>query len=203
MVLGGDMGELTPELKETMQYVYENDKRLITLVNDLLNVSRIDQKRIPYEPTLVDIIEVIKDTVRDLEAEGKRKNIRVLFDTTGNQTFPLTLDKKRFREVIENLMSNAVKYSRPDSEVKTTLSVLKDSVQIEVSDQGIGIPEKDKSNIFSKFFRADNALKSETEGTGLGLFVVKSFVENLGGTVWFESVENKGTTFFIKLPLSK
>jgi signal transduction histidine kinase len=100
-------------------------------------------------------------------------------------------------------MSNAVKYSRPDSEVKTTLSVLKDSVQIEVSDQGIGIPEKDKSNIFSKFFRADNALKSETEGTGLGLFVVKSFVENLGGTVWFESVENKGTTFFIKLPLSK
>lgn len=200
MLLGGDMGELTPELKETLQYVYENDKRLITLVNDLLNVSRIDQKRIPYEASVVNIIEVINDTIRELDAEAGKKNVRITFDTTGNSSLNLTLDKKRFREVIENLTSNAVKYSKPQCEVKITITSVQDSIQITVADQGIGIPDKDKSNIFSKFFRAENALKSETEGTGLGLFVVKSFVENLGGTVWFESIENKGTTFFIKLP---
>ncbi len=200
MILDGDMGELSPDLKEALGYVYENDKRLITLVNDLLNVSRIDQKRIPYEPAVVNIIEVIHDTIRELEADASKKNMQIKFDALQKDTINLTLDKKRFREVIENLTSNAVKYSIPHSEVVIKVIPVEDSIQISVTDSGIGIPEKDKANIFSKFFRAQNALKSETEGTGLGLFVVKSFVENLGGSVWFESIENKGTTFFIKLP---
>ncbi len=197
-----DTGEiLSPSVRKTIEHIYENDKRLITLVNDLLNVSRIEQKKIPYDATSIDIIQIIKDTINELEIQAKKKNEQLLLDSAGKEKIILTVDKKRFREIIENLISNAIKYNKEGKNVDIKISIVKENVIITVADQGIGIPDKDKNNIFSKFFRAENALKSETEGTGLGLFVVQSFVENLGGSLWFESRENEGTTFYIKLPL--
>lgn len=201
MLLEDNMETMTPSIRQTIENIYENDIRLITLVNDLLNVSRIDQKKIPYEAAPINIIQIIKDTITELNIQAKKKKEELLLDLQGHEEIVLILDKKRFREVIENLISNAIKYNKEGKNVEVKVSVVEKKVIIIVSDHGIGIPDKDKSNIFSKFFRAENALKSETEGTGLGLFVAQSFVENLGGSIWFESQENEGTTFYIKLPL--
>lgn len=112
------------------------------------------------------------------------------------------LDPKRLREVIENLLSNAVKYNLEGGRVVVEIRKLDEHIEIKVKDTGMGIPPEDQAKVYSKFFRAANAVRSETEGTGLGLFVVKSYTEKWGGKVSFESTLGKGTTFKVTLPLN-
>jgi len=201
MLVEGDLGKIPQKAKETLQQIYTSNQWMITLVNDLLNVSRIDQGRIHDEPELTDHIEIIRAVIKEYELEAFEKKISIKLNAKKDCCKKIMIDPMRFREVIQNLLSNAVKYSRENGNVVITVDQSELLVKIIVADNGIGIPSRDKKEIFSRFFRASNAVKSKTEGTGLGLFVVKSYVARWGGSIWFESKEGKGTTFYLQFPI--
>ncbi|MBP7811722.1 MAG: PAS domain-containing protein [Candidatus Moranbacteria bacterium] len=203
LLQSGDFGELPSGAQEAIRELYDNSTRLLALINSLLDVSRIDQGKVNEESSLVDMTKVIQEVVTILSGEAKQRGITLTF-TTPEKSLPLVrITRGHMFEAIENLVSNALRYSREQGKVTVTLCVKEHMLEIRVSDTGIGIPQADQVKIFSKFFRASNAVRSFTDGSGLGLSVVKSYVEENGGRVSFESQENVGTTFLIELPVPK
>jgi len=200
MLLAGDIASLPKPAQEVVQQIYESNQRMISLVNDLLNVSRIEQGRVLDKLKLTDILELIKEVISEMKIEAEKKLVSISL-MINNNVSKIMVDPKRFRQVIQNLLSNAVKYNYSGGRVVIEVKPLEDCIQISIRDIGMGIPKRDQSRVFSKFFRAANAVKSETKGSGLGLFVVRSYVESWRGKVWFESEENKGTTFYFTIPV--
>lgn len=201
MLLGGDAGDIGAEALEITKQIYDGNQRMIGLVNDLLNVSRIDQGRVMDSPEVTDIRGVIDEVLKEVEPLTVEKNIKILTNLVDRNEV-LKIDKNRFREVIENLVSNAIKYNKPSGEVKIELNSDKESINISISDSGIGVPKKDFARLFDRFFRAENAVHSETEGSGLGLYVAKKFVEGWGGQVHVTSEPGQGSKFTISLPVT-
>lgn len=203
LLRNGDFGELPAGAQEAIQELYDNSNRLLALINSLLDVSRIDQGKVNEESVLVDMTEVIQEVVTTLSGEAKQRGMTLTFTMPEKPLPPVRVTRGHMFEAIENLVSNALRYSREGGSVTITVGSQKGKLEIRVADTGIGIPEADQTKIFSKFFRASNAVRSFTDGSGLGLSVVKSYVEENGGTVSFESKENVGTTFIINLPLGE
>jgi signal transduction histidine kinase len=202
LLLNGDLGELPDEAKEVLGQIYENSQRMTTLVNDLLDVSRIDQNRGHEEKKPVDLGGLLMDVVRTLSPEAEKHAVAISMALPSDSLPAIMAPPKHLYEAMENIVSNAIKYNRNENgKVHIAAEDIGRAVLITVSDNGIGIPKKDQSKIFSKFFRASNALLRETEGSGLGLSVVKSYIEESGAQVWFESEEGHGTKFFVKFPL--
>lgn len=200
MLLSGDVGKISEEIKQVLMQIHGSNTRLIGLVNNLLNVSRIDQHRVSDKPEETDLLKIIKEAAKEIEPETVRRQVTISMKEKGRIP-KIIIDGKRFREVIQNLLSNAVKYNKRDGKVNVLIEKLETKIKIIIEDTGIGIPKKDQDKLFSKFFRAVNAISSATDGSGLGLFVVKSYIESWGGSVSFKSEEGKGTTFVIILPL--
>ena len=168
-----------------------------------MDVSRIDQGRANEENAWVDIGSVIQEVIATLSGEAQKRKILLIFEEP-KVAFPkVFVARGHIFEAIENLISNALRYNRSDGKVSILVDVKNDNLEIRITDTGIGIPQEDQSKIFSKFFRASNAVRSFTDGSGLGLSVVKSYVEESGGTVRFESQENIGTTFIMSLPITE
>ena len=201
MLIEGDLGKLNSEQKEAIVDALESNNRMIYLVNDLLNVSRLESAKIKVEPTLESLNQILKTALKEARGMAKEKNIKII--TKDIQIVPkINLDKALIGQVLQNLVSNAIKYSPNKSEVKISLGEIGDNVQFSIKDSGYGVPKSDQSRIFEKFFRADNVTRMETEGTGLGLYISKTVMELSSGRIWFESEEKKGSTFYISLPLS-
>ncbi|HEX8966127.1 MAG TPA: ATP-binding protein [Patescibacteria group bacterium] len=200
MLINEDFGKVPPKVKEVFNQIYHSNLRMINLVNDLLDVSRIDQKRMKINPQPIDIIASAKQALKEFENDIKKKSINAVLKVE-NKIPLLTLDAVHFHEVCENLLSNAIKYNKQNGSVTITMTKKDEYVHIVLHDTGIGIPEKEQHKMFSKFFRASNAILVDTEGTGLGLFVVKSYVEGCGGNISFTSKEGQGTTFTIRIPV--
>jgi|GEM_PF-2411475 len=202
MLMRGDVGELAPAQKEYMNNVYESTDRMVRLVNDLLNVTRIESNRmqVTTEPTQLE--ELIENVIKEEEPLALMKNCRINFKKPVKKTPLILVDRNLFRQVVQNLIVNAVKYSDPkEGIVKATLALEGgENYLLCVEDNGIGIPEKFKDKIFQKFSRADNAVKANTEGTGLGLYVSHEIVQSFHGKIWFESNKDKGTKFFVLMP---
>lgn len=212
MLLTGDAGKLTPKQQKYLTEVYTGNQRMVTLVNALLNVSRLDLGTFIIEPEKVDVIVITKSVLAELRPLLLRK--KTIIEEEYKEGIPEFLaDPNLLRSIIQNLLSNAVKYSPPESVVHLSWSVVrkhelfggkkmfKDTLAFSVTDSGIGIPKKQQSKIFTKLFRADNAAGSESEGTGLGLYVVKTVVDESGGSVWLQSEEKKGSVFYVTFPL--
>ncbi|MBT4153139.1 MAG: PAS domain S-box protein [Candidatus Magasanikbacteria bacterium] len=208
MILSGDTGKLTKLQKEYTEQIYESNQHMNDLVNALLNVSRIELGTFSVELSDVDLPKLSKSVISELTAKIKEKKLKL--KTHFEKEVPIMqADSNLLRIVFQNLTSNAVKYTpeKGSVDISVTMKPLgkkkakKNHVYITFKDTGYGIPKKEQSKIFSKLFRADNAKSMDVEGNGLGLYIVKSIVENSGGTIYFESEENKGTTFFIALPL--
>lgn len=197
-----EVGKLNKGQKEYVENVHESTERMLRLVNDLLNVTRIESGRLRIEPQPVDVCELVKSIAGELKplAEPEGKKIKLEFK---NKLKDIPLDQNLIRQVVHNLLANAIRYSQKGKGrvVCTVKKASQNFFEISVKDNGIGIPENVQPRIFEKFYRADNAIKSITEGTGLGLYVSKMIVEVSGGKIWFESAENKGTTFFVHLPM--
>jgi two-component system, OmpR family, phosphate regulon sensor histidine kinase PhoR len=194
MLLSGSFGELLPKQTEYMNIIQEVNEEMIGLIDTLLNVSRIEIGSLKPDLKKINVEELAESVLTELSSQIEEKNININKQYNNNLE-NIESDPKLLRIVIQNLLSNAVKYTPPDGEVSI---VFKDSFTekaIIISDTGIGIPEKDQDKIFTKLFRADNA--GSSQGTGLGLYLVKSIMKTMGGDISFVSEENKGSTFTI------
>jgi signal transduction histidine kinase len=172
---------------------------MIGLVNTLLNVSRIESGRVKVDPKPTDMNHLIETIVQEQAPIAKQRGVNLKVSKPELPT--INIDQKLVQEVFANLLSNAIKYTPAKGKATLSAKIKGAFIEFAVADTGMGIPEKDKEKIFHKFFRAENAVVRETEGNGMGLYVCKSIVELSGGKIWYESVENKGTTFYFTLPL--
>lgn len=192
------------ELSETkrnryLRQIHASNERMIMLVNDLLNVTRIDLGSIELDLKPVDMPKLIDGVLKDLLPQIKRKHI-VFNKKIGKGLEAVITDSRHVQIVLQNLLSNAVKYTRNRQHIKLTVVKHGKQLKITVKDEGYGIPQSQQNKIFSKLFRADNAQKVVSEGSGLGLYLCKAMVEQLGGRITFESVEDKGTSFYVTIP---
>ena len=206
MVLSGSMGKVAGEARGYLYKAYESNERMIMLVNDLLNVSRIEEGRFLHNLELVSVNNIIKEVIFSSGALSDKKKVKVVFNPQKDKIPKIKADFKKMKLAIQNLVDNAISYSIEGNNVIINLSKIKKQansfILIKVKDSGIGISKKDQKRLFVKFFRGANAIKMQTEGTGLGLFIVKNIIEAHGGRVWFKSDENKGTAFYIELPIT-
>ncbi|MCA9386734.1 PAS domain S-box protein [Candidatus Dojkabacteria bacterium] len=201
LILEGKAGKLTKKQKEYITEMYQSNERMLALINDLLNVSRIETgSKFEIQFSSVDIIDLVKNMVQEINKLASEKDVKVIMVKPQIKKLLVEIDKEKIFQVIKNLIDNGVKYSPSKSKVMVEVQDNQDQFIISVKDTGIGIPKDQSERIFEKFFRADNVLKAETDGTGLGLYIVKAIVEGHYGKVWFESNEDKGTTFFVSLP---
>ncbi len=223
MLLSGDAGVVNENQKKYLEEAYNASKRMVELVNSLLNVSRLEMGTFIVEPEPTDVMTLAKSVVDELKLLADQKKISLKLSCVDNLP-KIQADPKLLRMVLSNLLSNSVKYTPEKGEVKMDLSLVKaggkvgnkqvpgDSLLCTVADTGYGIPKPQQDKIFTKLFRADNVREKDAEGTGLGLYIVKSIIDHSGGMIWFESVENKpaspktasrggGSTFYVILPL--
>ena len=200
MLLSGDVGKFNADQERYLQEIYRGNKRMVSLVNALLSVSRMDLGTFVFEPEPTDIVRLVQTVVDEQKFHIDRKKIKL------SNIFPASMpiiqaDGKLLSMVIQNLLSNAVKYTPESGSVSISLALHETTktVLFTITDSGYGIPQNQQDRIFTKLFRADNVRGRDTEGTGLGLYIAKSIVDNSGGKLWFESKENHGTTFYLEL----
>lgn len=199
LVLGGVVGEVPAEVRDLLSIAQNNTDRLIRLINDILDISRIEAgkmeiKRAPLAPA-----DAIQRAVQEMEGFARQREIAITTDLP--EGLPRVLaDSDRLQQVLVNLISNAVKFSPQRSQVTITAVPEGERVMIRVSDQGPGIPEEQRQAIFGKFHRIDNASSRRTGGTGLGLAICRAIVDEHGGQIWVESEVGKGSTFSFTLP---
>ncbi|MCK5490562.1 MAG: PAS domain S-box protein [Candidatus Pacebacteria bacterium] len=201
-ILDGDLGEMNKEQKKYLQKSNLSNERMISLVNDLLNLSRIEEGKYIQIKNFLKIEDIINEVIVDEEVKTKKKNIIFKFKKDNNIP-DISVDKEKIILLIQNLIENAINYCYENTKIYINLmgNKTKNEIQFSITNTGIGIPEELKNRIFTKFFRADNAVKTETIGTGLGLYINKNIVESHGGKIWFESEEKKDTTFYFTLPI--
>lgn len=200
MLLDGDAGKLTKVQKEYLQKINLSNEREIQLVNSLLNISRIESGRIIVVPKLTDMKKYIKGIISDTQISLEEKKRDVSLKIEG-QIPKMMIDPDLTRHVYMNLLTNAINYTDAGGKIAVTVKVKGKKLLTTISDNGIGIPKAEQYRVFGRFFRASNAVKKETEGSGLGLYLAKTIVESSGGKIWFKSEVNKGTTFYFTLPL--
>ncbi len=189
------------EVQDYIQDAREANERLVTLVNDLLDISRLESGRLAISPEELDIVKMTQNVLEELSPLIKEKGHRLSLNGV-SEIPPVVADPQLLRQVILNLVSNAIKYTPPPGEIALKMRPENGSVEWAIQDNGIGIPKDALPRLFEKFYRADNVHKIETEGTGLGLYLVRLIVERLGGRIWCESEEGKGSIFLFTVPLS-
>lgn len=191
---------LDVQQKGLLQDIYQSTAKMIDLVNDLLNVSRLESGALAVSPELTQFEDIIREVIKEESLLLNKKNCQVVFEKY-RQEFPkILLDKCLIKQAFHNLLINAVRYSRNGCQVEVKLEKRDKDYLFTIADNGIGIPRDKQHRVFEKFFRADNAQKMHPDGTGLGLYITKMIVESAGGKIWFISEENKGTKFFVAFP---
>ena len=191
---------LTLEQKSLLMKGYESNERIIRLINEMLVVTRIESGKMSYSFSFIHIEDLIDNCLEDFTNLAKQREISLTFEEHKVKLPYINIDPDKIRAVVQNLVENALYYTKNGGKITLSAKLEGNFVKIFVKDNGIGIPEKQKLGIFNKFFRAENALKARTDGSGLGLFVAKSIVEKHGGEIGFESKEGEGTTFYFTIP---
>jgi signal transduction histidine kinase/CheY-like chemotaxis protein len=202
LLLSGATGETTELQNEFLGIIQSSTTRLSNLINDILDISRIESGKIEIKHEPIDYRKIVADTLRLLRAAADEKQI-VMDASLPESMPPVRGDTDKVTQVLTNLVSNALKYTPPGGWIKVLLEVTGEaSVTTCVADSGIGIAPDDQKRLFQKFFRADNSSTREAGGTGLGLVIAKTIVELLGGAIWVDSEMGRGSRFYFTLPLS-
>ena len=199
MVLSGDDGELTPKQRNHIERIYHGNERMIDLVNLLLSASRLELGSLKIDIVNINPVQISREILEELSQLIGEKNLHIIENYSGDAD-NFYSDEKLLRMIIQNLLSNAAKYTNEEGEIHIKIALTNENMTLEVRDNGLGIPEEQQDLIFSKMFRADNARLQVTDGTGLGLYIVKEAVEALSGEIRFTSKENEGTMFTVVLP---
>ena len=202
LLMSGRLGKIEEGQIEYFKILKENLGRMQELVSDLLIVSRIETATLPLKKEETSLKEVIGQLISEFQPFAKASNVEIEFNQQENLPKVLT-DPSQIRLVVENFLDNATRYIKNSGRVKVLLEKRGKNLYFEIEDNGVGIPQRDQKYIFQKFFRSENILKYQTQGTGLGLYISKAIIEKSGGKVGFKSQENKGSTFWFTLPLIK
>jgi PAS domain S-box-containing protein len=203
MLLDGDLGEINEEQKNFIEKTYKSNEIMISLINDLLDITRIEEGKYLHKPVLTEMEPVVQFVVDSYKEEFEKKKLEFEFKKPENKLPQVMLDVEKMRLVVQNFLDNALKYTPPGGKVTVSLKSDEKEVEFSIVDTGVGIPKDQQERMFTKFFRGINVIRMETEGSGLGIFITKNIVEAHGGKIWFESEEGKGTTFHFTVPVTK
>ncbi|HET8701015.1 MAG TPA: ATP-binding protein, partial [Nitrococcus sp.] len=202
MVLEGDTGKITPMQQKMLSQAFFSSQRMVYLIADLLNVSRLKTGKFVIDPAPCNLATVVEEEMSQLMETAASKDLTLTYDKP--KDFPtLMLDETKTRQVIMNFVDNAIYYTPAGGKIEVQLVETPTTVEFRVTDNGIGVPKAEQHHLFTKFYRAGNARKARPDGTGLGLFMAKKVVMGQGGAIIFESVENKGSTFGFVFSKSK
>jgi signal transduction histidine kinase len=202
MVVEGDAGELNDTQKNMLGQAFLSSQRMVYLIADLLNVSRLRTGKFVIETSPVNLSGIIEEELAQLTETAKSRKVTLNFKAP--KDFPdLMLDDTKIRQVIMNFADNAIYYSKTNGHVDFKLVENAHSVELRITDDGIGVPKSEQHHLFTKFYRAGNARKARPDGTGLGLFMAKKVIIAQGGVLIFESKEGKGSTFGFSFNKSK
>ncbi|OGZ30757.1 MAG: hypothetical protein A2835_03005 [Candidatus Niyogibacteria bacterium RIFCSPHIGHO2_01_FULL_45_28] len=202
MLLKGDLGKLNVRQKKFLKQGRDNADYMTRMIDELLDVSRMEEGRYHYEPEKINVVSVLKEVVEEHQIKIDAKALTLNMEET--KVLPdIFIDPATFRISFQNVLENAVRYTGSGGKIDVSAREEGGKVVVVVKDNGIGIPEEEKEQIFTKFFRGKKAIQMETEGNGIGLYVVRSILESQGGNVRFESKEGEGTAVYLSLPVFK
>lgn len=199
LLLDGYMGDLNEQQKHALQVAYKNNESEINIMNDLLNVAKLDLNRIQLHKKITNVMKVVRNVVRDYNhmAKDKQQTLRL----EGPTQIMALIDEVYIKGVVENLIDNAIKYSKNGTRITVSVAREQDSIYISVKDHGLGIKKRDYGKLFNKFSRLDNEFSANSEGSGLGLYWVKQVVSLHRGSIEVTSREGKGSVFTVRLPV--
>lgn len=200
MVLEGDMGKITPQQQTVLSEAFNSSERMVRLIADFLNVSRLQTGKFVIEKNPIDIVNVVRGEADSLKMIAGTHDIRIEFQSVEKEII-MNIDEAKIRQVIMNFIDNAIYYSRPKSVIVVSLERLDTEIAFKVIDTGIGVPVAEQAMLFHKFFRAKNARQQRPDGTGVGLYLARKVVTAHGGKMIFSSVEGEGSTFGFRLPI--
>jgi len=202
MLLDGDMGHLSKEQEKVIEEVFTSSERMVRLIGDFLNVSRLQTGKFVIDKHPIDLGLLVQREIDGLVQNASSRKLTFTYKAPKN--FPLIeLDENKIQQVVMNFCDNAIYYSKDEGKIAVSLKKLDGFVEFTVTDNGIGVPADEQSQLFNKFFRATNARRARPDGTGVGLFLAKKVIDDHGGSIIFESKEGKGSTFGFRLPLPR
>jgi len=193
-------GKLTEKQKESLDVILRNTERLNKIIEDFLEVSRIEAARLKFTFRKTDLQETVKETVKFMEGFAKEKNIKLVV-TTGKLP-NIEVDPDRISQVLRNLIHNAIKFSPLDSSIEINTELKKSHIQFSVKDQGIGLKSEDQIRVFEPFYQVEGTLSQKLGGTGLGLTICRGIIEAQKGKIWVESKPGYGSTFYFTVPFT-
>ena len=200
LLMSGRTDSVTGKQLEYLEILKENSARMSELVSDLLIVSRIETAKIPFKKQEFVLEDLIKKLIQDFGPFARASNVEIKFEP--EKDLPKVFsDPHQIRLAIENLLDNAIRYIKEKGQVEIKLRKQDENFYFEVKDAGVGIPQKDQKYIFQKFFRSENVMRYQTQGSGLGLYIVKAIIDRAGGKIGFQSREGVGSTFWFTLPM--
>ena len=199
-LMAGRADPISEKQLEYFKILKENSARMHELVSNLLIVSRIETARLTQKQEEFSLVQVVKDLVSQFYPFAKASNVEIVFSPAENLP-KVFADSFQIRQVVENLLDNAVRYVKEKGRVEIAFQEKGMYLHVGITDNGVGIPQADQKFIFQKFFRSSNALKYQTQGSGLGLYIARAIIEKAGGKIGFKSKENQGSTFWFTLPV--
>lgn len=198
MLIEGDYGKINKKAEEAISRIFESSNNLQIIVEDLLNVSKIEQGGMKYEMMKINLADIVKDVTKDLSVNAESKNLKLSYTTKEKESFMVNADQSKIRQVILNFIDNAIKYTK-EGHIDTKIERKDSKVIFSVTDTGMGLTQETIATLFQKFNRGEGS-KMNTTGSGLGLYLAKEIVKAHGGRVWVESEGlGKGSTFFVEL----
>lgn len=198
MLSGGFAGKLTDQQNSFVNIIKNSAERMNELIHMLINMTRVEAGNISVNVQNIDLDNICKELIRSLKQSAQEKYISIRY--SNNSTPTIKSDPMLVYEVLSNLVSNAIKYTQPNGKISISVKA-EDRVIFSVKDNGYGIPVQAQDHVFSKFYRAKNAVETDAFGTGIGLYLARQIAEKLEGDVWFSSKVGKGSTFYFSLPL--
>jgi signal transduction histidine kinase len=203
MILNDDFGKIAEEQKNVINGAYKKNNQLIYLVEDLLNIAKIENGKYLLEKEVYNIEDAILYAIDLYQDEITKKKISFNFEKPEKKLPETRVDDQKIKLAIQNLLDNAIKYTPVGGTITISVKTRGKNIEFKIHDSGIGIEKKQNKKIFNKFFRGSNAIKEEPMGYGLGLFFVKEIVTAHGGKVWFNSKKDEGSDFYFSLPIKK
>jgi len=204
LMADGDTGKLNAKQQELLDQAYVKNNQVIEIINDLLDVSELEEGKAQYQFKEEKLGNILDTVVAKSKIDAKQKKVKIDYQKRKQNIPPVNMDKLKLTMVFQNILDNAIKYSPPKATVKVVFDFQNNQNFVSITDAGIGISKEEQQKIFSKFFRASNAKEAESNGSGLGLYIARNIVKKHHGQIWFKSSgKNQGTVFYITLPVSQ